>query len=318
MNPNELGLRANLEQAVVVLRNKDKPSNTRKTQEPKIKEFYHYCELVYGHEHYLYNLSPEKVHKFMFYQSFREQKTRGGNANKARLDQGVYFDMEQFLGIMDAYGSVSAGPLVAYPQPLKPISAKTFESYRAVLKQIHVEQEARRVCSFTWEQLWTSPCKQLHRHVKERAPMLKKLTYQEKVDGEFAPYAIVERYEEIEQVLWEDSANAAGKRSLCTQLRHLCCVKYLTAGILRSESLHRAELSDFLGLQVPKLDTDVHRPWLMIHQIPIGKTNHGQKLYGRATRHRDVRLCAAGGVAFYLQYCISISQSSVTSLLRIG
>jgi Centromere DNA-binding protein complex CBF3 subunit, domain 2 len=52
------------------------------------------------------------------------------------------------------------------------------------------------------------------------------------------------------------------------------------------------------------MDSDVHRPWLLITQLQFGKTNHGQKLYGRATRHRNVKLCAAGGVAFYMMYRI--------------
>jgi Centromere DNA-binding protein complex CBF3 subunit, domain 2/Transcriptional activator of glycolytic enzymes len=306
-NPDDIGLNSNLEQAVVAIRNRDKPTNTRKTQEPKIKEFEKFCELCFPHDPYKYNLSPEKVYKFMYYQSFREKKKRGGRSNRARLQRGEYFDKEQYDEIMMAYG-VTAGPLVAYPSPMNPIAKSTFEAYKAVLKMLHVDQEAKRVCGLTWSQVWLNPCNMLYKHVKERAPLIKKLTYQEKVDGEFAPYAIVERYEEIEEELWADSSMAVGRRSLCTQLRHLCCVKYLTAGILRSESLHRAELSDFLGLNVPKMDTDVHRPWLMIQQIPIGKTNHGQKLYGRATRHRDVKLCAIGGVSFYLQYRFYISQ----------
>jgi hypothetical protein len=33
-----------------------------------------------------------------------------------------------------------------------------------------------------------------------------------------------------------------------------------------------------------------------------GKTNHGQTLYGRATRHRDVCLCCIGAIAFYLMF----------------
>jgi hypothetical protein len=280
VNPNDIDLEANLEQAVFSIRNKDKPKNTRKTQEPKIKEFYHFCELVYPHErHFKYNLTAEKVYKFMVFQAFREQKKRGGDANKSRLECGEYFDLVQYELIMEVYGSRSGGN-ASYPSPQNPIGAKAIESYRAVMKQIHVEQESRHVCGLTWEQIWKKPCLHLYRHVQERAPMIKKMTYQEKVDGEFAPYAIVERYEDIKQLLWEDCDNASGRRSLCTQLRHLCCVKYLTAGILRLESLHRAELSDFLGLNIPKTDSDIHQPWLMVHQIPIGKTSHGQKLYG--------------------------------------
>ena len=39
-----------------------------------------------------------------------------------------------------------------------------------------------------------------------------------------------------------------------------------------------------------------------------GKTKHGQKLYGRCMRHKDVRLCAVGALSFYLAYRFSITQ----------
>lgn len=34
----------------------------------------------------------------------------------------------------------------------------------------------------------------------------------------------------------------------------------------------------------------------------IGKTNNGQTLYGRLMRHKDVRMCGFGALAFYLLY----------------
>ena len=39
-----------------------------------------------------------------------------------------------------------------------------------------------------------------------------------------------------------------------------------------------------------------------------GKTNHGQTLYGHATRHKDVRWCCVGGFAFYLMYRFSVTR----------
>ena len=89
--------------------------------------------------------------------------------------------------------------------------------------------------------------------------------------------------------------NAAG-------LRHRYCLLHLTSGILRCESLHRAELSDFLGITIPKKDTDVHAMYVMVNQIAFGKTNHGRLLYGRATKHKQVELCCIGALSYYLQY----------------
>lgn len=41
--------------------------------------------------------------------------------------------------------------------------------------------------------------------------------------------------------------------------------------------------------------------------ILTGKTNHGQKLYGRAMRHKSVSLCPIGGLSFYLAMRFSIT-----------
>ncbi|MGL5936676.1 MAG: hypothetical protein ACRCZI_13765, partial [Cetobacterium sp.] len=51
-----------------------------------------------------------------------------------------------------------------------------------------------------------------------------------------------------------------------------------------------------------KQATDVHQPYVMINQIPIGKTTHGRKQYGRATRHKDPRLCCIGAFSMYVQF----------------
>jgi hypothetical protein len=111
---------------------------------------------------------------------------------------------------------------------------------------------------------------------------------------------IVEQYCMIEEALWQHGSQ--NKRSAASGLRHRYCLLHLTSGILRCESLYRAELSDFLGLLVPKKPTDPHDMWLMITQIPQGKTNHGRIIYGRAARHKDVLLCCIGGLSFYLAY----------------
>jgi hypothetical protein len=39
---------------------------------------------------------------------------------------------------------------------------------------------------------------------------------------------------------------------------------------------------------------------MQTHTMDTGKTNHGQKLYGRSMRHKEVELCSVGGLAFYL------------------
>jgi hypothetical protein len=83
--------------------------------------------------------------------------------------------------------------VVPYPSPKQPITETTFTAYKAVIKSLHTEQRTRGVCNIPWDIVWTLDCTNLHKHVKERMPELKKRNYVEKIDGELAPYAIVER-----------------------------------------------------------------------------------------------------------------------------
>jgi Centromere DNA-binding protein complex CBF3 subunit, domain 2 len=237
----------------------------------------------------------------MWYQCFREQRKKGGTkAERAARSAGCYFNDEEYRSIISSYNN---GPesLLTTPLPSKPIGKCVFDAYKAVFRKIYKVQIAKKVLATPWDQIWQMCFDELYKHVKERIPLMKKATYAEKVDGEFAPYMIVEHYGDIEWEMWCDS-NVKGNRSLNSALRHRYCMLHLTSGILRCESIYRAEFSDFLGIHVPKQDTDVHQPYLMINQIGIGKTTHGRRQYGRATRHKDVRLCCIGAFAVYVMH----------------
>jgi hypothetical protein len=51
--------------------------------------------------------------------------------------------------------------------------------------------------------------------------------------------------------------------------------------------------------------------FIMVNQIPFGITSHGRTIYGRATRHHDVNLCAVVAFSFYLQYCFFVTNEFV-------
>jgi Centromere DNA-binding protein complex CBF3 subunit, domain 2 len=292
---------------VLQLREDCRPANTARTQDPKVLEYFGFCDVHYSHDPYKYVLESNKVYRFMWYQSFREQRKRGGTkGERAARASGHYFDSAEYDTIMAGFMN---GPhsLLSCPEPNMPIGACTFEAYKAIFRKIYKVQIAKKINSTPWDQIWPMCFDELYRHVKERVPLKKKANYAEKIDGEFAPYMIVDHYNDIEGLMWSD-ANAKGARSLCCALRHRYCMLHLTSGILRCESLYRAELSDFLGIYIPKQDTDVHQPYVMVNQIGIGKTTHGRKQYGRATRHRDVRLCCIGAIAFYLSFRFHCTQ----------
>ena len=138
--------------------------------------------------------------------------------------------------------------------------------------------------------MWDGNCKALHTHVKERAPALAKAGHKEKQNGEFTPCLIVQSYGDIEDELWKDHAAISPSwQTLNCSLRHRCCCLFLSCSVLRSESLHKAETSDFFGLTPPKKHNDVHELYLQINQIAEGETTHGNMQWGRATRAKDVR-----------------------------
>jgi Centromere DNA-binding protein complex CBF3 subunit, domain 2 len=300
-HPNAANINVQMHRSVTMLNESFRPSNTVKCHKGKILEFFEYCDEIYPHDPYKYNLTDEKVFRFMYYQAFRQLKSRGGKKNTGAKK---YFDRASYDTVIGNFDGVPVSPS-QNPMPVqsaKPMSWSSWNQYQQVIVKIYNQQRMDKVCSLYWDDIWQQPCKDLNLQVKRRVPHVKKSTYQEKVSAEFAPYTIVEHYPDIEQELWNDCLKAAGPRQIVCQLRHRYCAQHTASGILRAESLYRAEWSDFLMISPPKNDTDVHPISIMVNQVSQGKTNNGRLLYGRAIRHRDVRLCAIGSLALYMMY----------------
>lgn len=294
-----------MQRSVINLNESLRPSNTDKCHRPKAEEYFEYCESVYPDDPYKYNLNDERVYRFMFYHAFRDLKKRGGRKSTG-APRFVRAEYDRVLGPFDGTPR-SPGQTPAPVQSLKPISHHSFGQYKQVIRKIFRSQQMENTNSLHWEQIWKKSLDELSEQVKARVPFVKRATYQEKVTAGFAPYTIVEKYPDIEQALWNDSAKASGPRQVACQLRHRYCSQHTASGILRSESLHRAEFSDFIMIRAPKTEMDVHHPDIMVNQIAIGKTNHGRLLYGRAMRHRDVKLCAVGALSFYMMYRFNVT-----------
>ena len=305
-HPNDVELQGTLKENVWRLLEAEDPENTKKAYEPKMKEYFEFCKTVYPTDPHFNILNRDKMYRFMYFQAFREKKKRGGrrssNANKPAFDVDAYRDV--MSSNLDPTTGTTA---VTLPTPACPVSKCVIAQYKATFRKLYNIQKMRGVLSAQWDDLWTKDLDDIAKHVRERAPKLKKESYEEKVSNEFAPYLYVDRYPDIETELWNDSTSSPGHRSIASGLRHRYVLLHLTSGILRCESLYKAELSDFLGVVVPANDRDAHRMFIMVNQIPFGKTNHGRTLYGRATRHRDVKLCAVAAFSFYLQYRLFIT-----------
>jgi hypothetical protein len=62
-----------------------------------------------------------------------------------------------------------------------------------------------------------------------------------------------------------------------------------------------------MGITMSDNNSDIHPMFIMVNQIAIGKTNHGRVLFGRATRHKDVRLWCIGAFSFNIQFRVFLT-----------
>ncbi|KAG7338206.1 hypothetical protein IV203_025118 [Nitzschia inconspicua] len=106
-NPAALNLETALQQFVIDLREAGEPENTKKAYLPKLKEWFQYCDHVYPTDPYKYNMNFDKIYLFMFFQTFRQQKKRGGNRKLQKQD--IYFDAEAYDNLMRPFAGLSPG-----------------------------------------------------------------------------------------------------------------------------------------------------------------------------------------------------------------
>ena len=251
------------EQAVLTMTEHNRPENTKRAYNSKIEEYYEYCRLLYPHDRNKYILKPSYVYRFIFYQAMRPKKKRGGKPSQR---SGEKFDLDLFNQTMAKYSSWLHTQSAFPEEPDDPVGESTIALYKTVIRTIYMEQVAQRVQAQTWDQIWTLGLRNIHNLVKIRRPAADKRNFKEKFDSEFAPYEIAEEFPTIESMIW---SKCKCNRSAAAWMRHRFCLLFSTNGILRCESLFRADLSDFVGLWW-KSYTDVHPIYILILQIAQG------------------------------------------------
>jgi hypothetical protein len=230
-HPNEMALNVNLQESVWRLLENDDPPNTKKQQEPKMKEYFEFCRMMYPNDPHFNILKREKMYQFMYYQAFREKKKRGGSV-PSRVNQCA-FNLAHYLEVMGSFVDPSTGNnLTPTPAPAEPISKSVFEAYKATFRTLFRFQKMRGVLVPQWEDLWMMEFDDLRKHVLLRAPRHKTETYQEKVSNDFAPYLYVDKYDAMEEELWRDSTKNRGHCNVASGLRHRYVLLHLSSGIL--------------------------------------------------------------------------------------
>ena len=255
------------EQVVLRLTDWNRPENTMQAYDGKTEEYYEYCDVLYPHKRNRYILNPTYVYRFIFYQAMRPKKKRGRRPSK-RI--GGHFDLELYKETMAKYEAWFENADNSPPvEPDNPVGEATIALYKTVLRNIYRKQTAERSQDLTWDQIWTLPSINLHNLVKIRRPAADKRNYKEKFEDDLSPYEVAEEFPRLEDYTWKKGED---NRTAAAWLRHRFCLLFSTNGILRAESLYNAELSDCRGLWTKK-DTDVHKIYMFILQIPKGTLN---------------------------------------------
>jgi hypothetical protein len=276
--------------------------NTKKAYDPKVTEYYEFCNHYAALEHVQsrFTVTSNKAFSFLFYQAYRTQRNRGGGKRQADgTRRPASFDPLEFEEIQRSMGSLDMTEGASMPDPENPVGADVMNTYKSVVRKIFDNQQADNCNNGIWEHIYGANCRGLIAMVKARKPRVKRASHAEKLDGEFTPFTTVNQVPEIEEWFWD--AGKAGPRNALTALRNRFAFLNCYGGILRHEALFLGELSDLLGIIVPRGDGQ-DALFISIMQMAQGKTvkEGGHRQFGRALRHKDVNLCPVGGLGFYL------------------
>jgi hypothetical protein len=277
--------------------------NTLKAYDPKREEFLQFCDFQYqatALERGRYTVTSEKVEVFMHYQCYRNKQPSLGSQ---RNSLPARFRPEEFNSILERYGNVGTDAVIEDPD--NGLGHSCIVQYKAAIKRLWEEQVQELVNGVhNWEFIWGKPLNDMLKMVKERKRRISKKNYVEKMDHETSHYGSTNAIERIEEAFFCEGLGANSRQTFAS-LRNRFVFLMTTQGILRGESVFKAELSDFFGVPMQRDGVDPHPLYVVVCQIATGKTNKDLKLYGRVARHKDPCLCSVGALAFYLLYRFS-------------
>ena len=261
---------ANYERIVNQFTHDQRPKSVKNVYDGKKMEYMQFCEKVYPADPYKYTINYRKAYDFLFYQVMREKKSVGGRREEDFLTGvPIFFNYDDYKNVMQKHNNhdpLSGNPP---PEPTHPLGYSQIEHYRTVIKRIHRDQQNMGNNSNPFELVWMDNLDKLMKLAKTRKAVKKKRNYEEKITAEMVPYSTVERYPDIENLLW--MKGQANGRSAASQIRNRFCLLFTTGGILRCECLFNAELSDFLGVLVQGA-RDPHPLNVLIMQFNTGKS----------------------------------------------
>lgn len=219
-------------------------------------------------------VTPEKLSNFLCYQVFRAKQKVGGISGGGRGRGRRGFDHDEYeklkLEYQDHFRMWQSDDRYRMPDPEGGgIGISAMIQYRAALKGLYEEQKQRDPTLMDWKSIWSYHATRLFRLVKTRKARIDRENFREKTNHDFSGYHALDQLENIENEFWKGSFNASMKTAF-PYMRYRMLFLYTTSGILRCESLMKAELSDFQGITLKK-QTDIDPIYVMITQIAEGR-----------------------------------------------
>jgi hypothetical protein len=239
-----------MERRLLVDKQADKPLNTDKAYDPKLQEFMEFCEEIFpspvtGPVADCYMVTEEKVFQFTWYQTYREQRQRGGRQKHTREGETVCETVRKF-NKTDYDKVVEEHKGNSDKRPKKPVGESIIAQNISAIVELLKVQRSQGKNNRTPTEIRSSRVLDLFRHVQKRKVTVSRANYEEKVGPDILPYVNMTSSHKIEQQFWSRSQFARTCHNQLSYLRNRAMFLDTMHGILRGESCENAELSDNL------------------------------------------------------------------------
>ena len=222
-----------------------------------------------------------KVFGFMFYVANRKKKS-----SKSK-DKAGHFDKADF----DATMKYTDADLV------DTVGHQCVNQYLCAIRRVVQKQNEDGLIDMRKDDIMTTKVQDLMKDVKGRCERVIKKLYKERVTSDFEPYRVLSDIPKIEEYIWNENKNK--KVSGSSGLRDRFQLLFSLSGVLRSDSIYKADLSDLLDFKFKqKNEPDPYH--ICILRVGEGKTVINKCQFGKIMRHRKVHMCAMGALGFWL------------------
>ena len=220
-----------------------------------------------------------KVFGFMFYVANRKKKKSKGKAGT--------FDKEDFDATM-LYTDVDI---------VDTVGPECVNQYLCAIRRLVQEQQEEGLIPLQKIDLMTTKMKDLIDDVNGRGERNLKKHFKERMTSDFEPYRILNDLPKLEEYIWNENKD---KRIYgASSLRDRFQLLFSLSGVLRSDSIYKADLSDLLDFKFKqKNEPDPYH--ICILRVGEGKTVQNKCQFGKIMRHIDVHMCAMGALGFWL------------------